>query len=123
MLLFGVFKYTWPERVNARVSSFSELSGRAKMRAWDPAIGAGEVSTAAEVMSAPEDVLPGADCLVIMSDWDDFASADMRSVRDVMRRPLVIDCPGVLQPRRAELRDMRINYVGMGQQACVEQLS
>lgn len=101
----------------------SELSGRARMRAWDPAVGAADVTTAAEVVSAREDVLVDADCLVIMADWADFARAELRMLPDVMRRPLVIDCPGVLQPRRAELRDMRIEYIGMGHEACVEQRS
>jgi len=124
----GIWGLTYKRNTRSTKNSpglrlIDELSGRAKMRAWDPAIEAGDVSTVAEIVSAPEDVLADADCLVIMADWEDFARADMHPVRDVMRRPLVIDCPGVLQPRRAELRDMRIDYVGMGHQACVEQRS
>jgi UDPglucose 6-dehydrogenase len=124
----GIWGLTYKRNTRSTKNSpglrlIGELSGRARMRAWDPAVAAGDVATDAEVVGAAEDVLAEADCLVIMADWDDFARAELHTVRDVMRRPLVIDCPGVLQQRRAELRSMRIEYVGMGQQACAEQHS
>jgi hypothetical protein len=47
-----------------------------------------------------------------MADWDQFAQADAARLRSGMRRPLIIDCTGVLQRRRLELDG--IEYVGMG---------
>jgi UDPglucose 6-dehydrogenase len=95
------------------------LKGQAHVRAWDPAVGADDVAVAAEVTGSVGDVLVNADCLVIMNDWDAFVRADLGQVAQLMRRPLIVDCPGVLQPRRAELRDLRIDYIAMGEPACV----
>jgi UDPglucose 6-dehydrogenase len=115
----GIWGLTYKRNTRSTKNSPSlrlidELNGRARVRAWDPAVGAGDVVTAAEVVRTQEEALADADCLVIMADWDNFATAELSTVRDIMRRPLVIDCPGVLQTRRDELRSMRIEYVGMG---------
>ena len=56
--------------------------------------------------------LDGADGLLVMADWDHFLQADLEAIRRRMRRPLVIDCVGVLEPRRAEMAG--VEYVSMG---------
>jgi len=93
----------------------AELGDRARLRAWDPAIRPGEVSVAAELVDEGRAAVDGADCLLIMADWDEFAEADLDSLRTAMRRPLVIDCVGVLDGRRAEMAG--IEYVSMGRPA------
>src|SRR5262249_30575358 len=90
----------------------ASVERRAHVRAWDPAIQPGELQIAAEVVSDPYAAANGADGLVVMADWDDFARADFARVRDCMRRPVVIDCAGVVDARRAEQDGLQ--YVGMG---------
>ncbi len=92
----------------------AELRGRAHARAWDPAVAAA-AGSGVESAATRDDVLPGADCLLILADWDDFATADLAAIRHAMRYPLVIDCTGVLQPRRHEMAG--IAYVSMGRAA------
>ena len=89
------------------------LEHRAQVQAWDPVIGPGELEIAADVLSDQYQVLDDVDALLVMADWDQFAEADLARVRDRMRRPLVIDCAGVLERRRSEMQ--AIEYVGMGQ--------
>jgi UDPglucose 6-dehydrogenase len=88
------------------------LASRAHIRAWDPAIAPGELQIAAEVVSDAYAATQDADCLLIMADWDQFAQADVARLRASMRRPLIVDCAGVLEQRRSELAG--IEYVGMG---------
>jgi UDPglucose 6-dehydrogenase len=95
----------------------ADLRDRARLRAWDPVIRGGEISAGIEVLDDGRAVLDGADCLLIMADWDDFARADLASLRTAMRRPLVIDCVGVLDGRRAEMDGFGIEYVSMGRPA------
>jgi UDPglucose 6-dehydrogenase len=88
-----------------------ELVGRADLRAFDPLVKIADTS-GLRLGASPDDVLDGADCLVIMTDWPVFAEADLAAVRARMRRPRVIDCVGALAERRGEMTG--IEYVAMG---------
>jgi UDPglucose 6-dehydrogenase len=90
----------------------ASIGSRARIRAWDPAIAPGELQIAAEVVTDAYAATQDADCLLVMADWDQFADVDARRLRGSMRRPLVIDCAGVLERRRSELDG--IEYIGMG---------
>lgn len=105
-------KDTRSTRNSPSLRLIAELAGRTRIRAWDPAVGQGDVAVNAEIVPQRDDALDGADCLAIMADWDDFAHPDLDAIRQRMRRPLVIDCVGVLQPRRSEMDG--IEYVAMG---------
>jgi UDPglucose 6-dehydrogenase len=89
------------------------LDRRAHVQAWDPAIAPGELQIAADVVDDQYLALFDADGLLVMADWDEFANADLARVRRTMRRPLIVDCVGVLDRRRREM--VGIHYVGMGQ--------
>lgn len=105
-------KDTRSTRNSPSLRLIAELEGRAELRAWDPAIRAGEIDVAAEILPARDDVLDQSDCLAIMADWDEFARADFTAIRSRMRRPLVIDCVGILQTRRPEMEG--IQYLAPG---------
>ena len=106
-------KNTRSTRNSPSLRVIASLDGRARMRAWDPAIAPGELRLAADVLDDQYLVLDNADALLVMSDWDQFAEADFDRVRQSMQRPLVIDCVGVLDRRRSEVQG--IEYVSMGQ--------
>ncbi|MGH7353308.1 MAG: nucleotide sugar dehydrogenase [Candidatus Rokuibacteriota bacterium] len=105
-------KNTRATRNSPALRTIAGLSGRARFRAWDPVIRAGDVDIAAEVCASRDAALDGADALLIMADWDEFASADVIAIQKAMRRPIVIDCVGALRARSAELSG--ITYLGMG---------
>jgi UDPglucose 6-dehydrogenase len=91
----------------------ASLDGRATVRAWDPAIAPADLHIAAEIQDDQYAATSGADCLLVMADWDQFAAADLSRLRQQMRQPLIIDCAGILEKRRADMPG--IHYVGMGQ--------
>jgi UDPglucose 6-dehydrogenase len=92
----------------------ADLRGRADVRAYDPLVRAADVDVAAAVLDDRDAALAGADCLLVLTDWDEFA-APPRDPFKTMRRPLVIDCVGVVDPRRAGLDG--VEFVTMGRAA------
>jgi len=88
-----------------------DLRGRAEIRAYDPLVGASEINGGATVVPDRETTLAGADCLLILTDWDEFA-ATPRDAFKAMRRPLVIDCVGVVDPTRTDLDG--VEFLSMG---------
>jgi UDPglucose 6-dehydrogenase len=88
-----------------------ELGGQADIRAYDPVVGADEIDLAVKVVADRDEALSGADCLLVLTDWDEFAVPNPEALR-TMRRPLVIDGVGVVDPARADLRGVR--FVQMG---------
>ena len=89
----------------------ADLRGRAEVRAYDPLVRAADVDVPATILDDRDATLAGADCLLVLTDWDDFA-APPRDTFKAMRRPLVIDCVGVVDPRRARLDG--VEFVTMG---------
>lgn len=83
---------------------------RAVVQAYDPAVKA--IDRPITVVASAADAAAGADCLVIAADWDEFAAADVARLPALLRRPLVVDCVGVLAGRTRELAG--VEYVAMG---------
>lgn len=88
-----------------------ELGDRADIRAYDPVVGADEIDVAVKVVADRDEALSGADCLLILTDWDEFAVPDPGALR-AMRRPLVIDSVGVVDAARADLSGARLVQMG-----------
>ncbi len=91
------------------------LAGRADVAVYDPEAELPAAVPGVTVTSHALDAVKGADGLVIVTDWDEFARADVAAVRDALRRPVVIDAVGVLDP--AAVRAAGIRYVGIGETA------
>ena len=92
--------------------AISSLGPRARWRAFDPAVQPPIEDTNVTLVRSRDEALVDADCLLIMTDWEEFASIDTAAFRRAMRRPLVIDCVGILEGRRGDLEGIR--YVSMG---------
>jgi len=89
-----------------------ELGDTADLRAYDPVVGAGEADLQRIKLVADRDeALVGADCLLVLTDWDEFAVPDSQALRS-MRRPLVIDGVGVVDADRADLSGVRLVQMG-----------
>jgi UDPglucose 6-dehydrogenase len=113
----GVWGLTYKKDTRSTKNSPSlrllhELGGRARVHAWDPVIGPADLRELPEIVASAEEALDGADCLVLMTDWDEFGRADLSLIRSRLRQPLVVDCVGVLETRRAEMAGL--TYVSMG---------
>ncbi len=91
----------------------ADLRSRALLVAYDPRVTASipGVERAASALDAAR----GADGLVILTDWDEFASADPALLRAALGRPVVVDAAGVLDPGRA--RAAGLTHVAIGEPA------
>ena len=66
------------------------------------------ISIAESLDSAVED----SDCLIIMTEWDEFKSLDLESIYQKMRMPVIIDTRNILDEKVA--RDIGFLYMGIG---------
>jgi UDPglucose 6-dehydrogenase len=87
------------------------LGERADLRAYDPIVGADDTDLRIKLVADRDEALAGADCLLVLTDWDEFAVPDSRGLRS-MRRPLIIDGVGVVDAGRADLRGARLVQMG-----------
>ena len=54
----------------------------------------------------------GADAVVIVTEWDQFRALDLQRLKDVLRRPVLVDLRNVYQP--ADLRAKGFDYSSVG---------
>jgi UDPglucose 6-dehydrogenase len=58
------------------------------------------------------EAVTGADVLVVITEWPEFRGLDPRRLRQLMRRPRVVDLRNVFDPH--EMRDLGFAYEGVG---------
>ena len=86
----------------------------ARVRAYDP-IAMDEARAALpEIEYAPDEyaAVEGADCLVLVTEWNQFRALDMARIRALMREPRVADLRNIYEPE--DMRELGFNYVGVG---------
>ena len=54
----------------------------------------------------------GADCLLLMTEWNEFKEMDFKRVKGLMHQPLVVDGRNMYDP--AKMRRLGFRYVGVG---------
>ena len=60
----------------------------------------------------PYEVARGADCLVILTEWNEFKELDFKRLKKLMRQPLLIDGRNMYEP--TYITKMGFRYVGVG---------
>lgn len=60
----------------------------------------------------PYEVASGADALVVATEWKEFGSLDLTRVKNLMRRPLMLDSRNLFD--RQKMKAMGFEYLGMG---------
>jgi UDPglucose 6-dehydrogenase len=90
----------------------------ADLRTFDPAA----MDNAREVLPSgirycvdAYDAATGADCLVILTEWNQFRSLDLERLKSLVRRPLVVDLRNVYEPVR--MRELGFEYECVGRVA------
>lgn len=86
----------------------------AKIRAYDPqaSLKAGGLLEKIKFCDGPYSACKGSDCLLILTEWDEFKELDFSRVKRLMKRPLVIDGRNIYEPQRME--KMGFKYIGVG---------
>ena len=86
----------------------------ARIKAYDPkamaqaASALPKVSLCASAIAAAE----GCDCLLLLTEWDEFRNADLEALRDAMHQPIIFDGRNFLDGDK--LRKMGFDYYGIG---------
>lgn len=89
-----------------------DLAKRADLRLYDPAVhhvaGLGPARFCVDRYAAVE----GADCLLVLTDWDEFAESDWGAIREAMAGRVVVDAVSVVDADRAVAAGFRYVTVG-----------
>jgi len=97
------------EIINALINEGAEVS------AYDPAVMERSSLRLGDKLKFSEDVynaLADADCLALVTEWEEFAELDWKKVKKLMRGNLIADGRNLYDPVR--MRELGFNYFGMG---------
>lgn len=86
----------------------------ATIKAYDPAAmdRAREIMRDVEYVDNPFEAAEQSDCLIILTEWEEFKQIDLERTRDLLKFPIIIDGRNVFDP--GELREMGFTYISMG---------
>jgi UDPglucose 6-dehydrogenase len=85
----------------------------ARIQAFDPeGHEARQLLRDVDFKPGPYDAVEDADCLLILTEWDQFRALDLERVKDLMRGALVVDLRNIYRP--AEMRTHGFRYVSVG---------
>jgi UDPglucose 6-dehydrogenase len=86
----------------------------ASLRAYDPRANghAKAMLPGATLCPSAYDAARGADCALILTEWEEFRSLDLDRLRSVMARPSIIDGRNLLDPKEVRARGFVYRSVG-----------
>ena len=84
------------------------------VRAYDPAAEANAGKLLPDVIYCPDpyEAARGSDAVVLLTEWEELRVLDLSRLREVMRRPILIDGRNCFDPSAA--RALGYHYAGMG---------
>ena len=108
-----------PNTDDIRFSPALEVIGKllkegARIKAYDPKAMAKvqQVLPSVELCDDPYDALDGADAAAIVTEWDEFKRLDLSRIKQLMRRPLIVDGRNIFDPEG--MSSLGIEYCGIG---------
>lgn len=66
----------------------------------------------ARFVKGPYEAARGADCLLLVTEWEEFRRLDFRKIRKSMRQPILVDGRNLYDP--AEMKKFGFRYAGIG---------
>ncbi|MCK9604699.1 MAG: UDP-glucose/GDP-mannose dehydrogenase family protein [Candidatus Omnitrophica bacterium] len=86
----------------------------AKIKAYDPSAmkKAKEVLDGVTFCEDSYNACRGSDCLLILTEWDEFKELDFSKVKKLLKRPLIIDGRNIYEPEA--LKKMGFTYICVG---------
>jgi UDPglucose 6-dehydrogenase len=92
------------------------IAAGASVRAYDPAAveRARMLVPDVEYLKDAYEVADGADALVLITEWNEFRQLDLRRVKQLMRRPMIVDGRNIYDPEL--LKDLGFIYRGIGRE-------
>jgi len=65
-----------------------------------------------EYFEHPLDALKNCDCLVILTEWNEFRNIDKKKIKQSLKSPNIVDGRNVYEPN--EMKELGFNYIGVG---------
>lgn len=86
----------------------------AKIKAFDPVAQneAKKLMPGIDFAKTPYEAVEGADCLVVVTEWNEFRQLDFEKIKALMVQPIIVDGRNVYEPE--EMREMGFKYVSIG---------
>jgi UDPglucose 6-dehydrogenase len=86
----------------------------AKIKVYDPCAmeKAKDVLDKVKFCPDPYDVCRGSDCLLILTEWDEFKELDFLKMKKLLKRPLIIDGRNIYDAEKME--KLGFTYIGIG---------
>jgi UDPglucose 6-dehydrogenase len=110
-----------PNTDDLREAASIVLAGRlihegARVRAYDPMLDAGQhpLFPGVEICEDPLEALAGADAVVIVTEWQEFARLDWQAAAAAMARPLLVDGRNFIDPVTAAEAGFEYEGIGLG---------
>ena len=94
------------------VKIIKELQKKYKINVYDPKAKLPKNLSATQ-FSDKYQALKNADCLIILTEWDEFSNPNLKKVAAQVSKKNIIDSVGILQNNKSSLQ--AFNYLGMGQ--------
>lgn len=88
----------------------------AKIRAYDPQSmeKAKEVLQGVKFCKDAYETAKGADCLVVVTEWNQFKELDLAKIKKLMRQPVIVDGRNIYDPQAMKKNDFRYTGIGRG---------
>ena len=93
----------------------SLISLKAKITAYDPQAMANARKILPNIECAPDipKAIKGKDALVIITEWPQFSQLDLKDIKDLLKKPIIVDGRNIYDPKK--VKEIGIKYVGIGQ--------
>lgn len=94
------------------IKSFRDLD--AGIRAYDPAAmeNVRRMESGITLCEDKYDCLKDADCLIVVTEWNEFRKPDFAKMKTLMKRPLIFDGRNLFNP--AQMKELGFDYHGQG---------
>ncbi|MGB2601797.1 MAG: UDP-glucose/GDP-mannose dehydrogenase family protein [Candidatus Omnitrophota bacterium] len=94
------------------------IAAGARIKAFDPVAmenAKKELGDKIEYCRDAYEAAEGADCIVLMTEWNEFKEIDLKRVKDIMNQPTILDGRNIYDPQR--VKGMGFKYAGIGRRA------
>ena len=90
------------------------LDNNIKVSIYDPEANQHEIKEFhdAEWREDPYSVAENADCLIILTEWNEFKELDLKKIKDIMSNPIIVDFRNIFSLE--EMKDLNFEYHSVG---------
>lgn len=88
------------------------LSGKCRLTGYDPMAILPQKIKGFKRYGDKYEAVKGTDCVLILTEWDEFKNVDLKLIHKAMKRPIIIDSVGILHCYKKSMENF--TYVAMG---------